>query len=193
MNTNHVTGISVVSIGTGERLGSISEILLDPTAERISAFAIDTGGGGMLSSQSGGTQWIDAGDVRAIGPDAMTVEDSSVLHEPASDGDTTPLSVLSGQKVVTEGGTFVGQVASVEIDENGMDVTGLDVSPGFFKSNRVVPRTDVLTVGEEMVIVSDSVCADGSAMSEPDDSAEPEGMAEETTIYGAPHGEADEQ
>ncbi len=50
MNTNHVNGLTVVSIGTGERLGSVSEILLDPAAEHVAAFAIDAGGGGGLLS-----------------------------------------------------------------------------------------------------------------------------------------------
>ena len=40
MNTNHVNGMTVVSIGTGERLGSVPEILLDPAAEHVAAFAI---------------------------------------------------------------------------------------------------------------------------------------------------------
>ena len=51
MNTNHVNGLPVVSIGTGERLGSVSEILLDPAADHVTAFAIAAGGGGLLPAR----------------------------------------------------------------------------------------------------------------------------------------------
>ena len=192
MNTSHVNGLSVVSIGTGEKLGSVSEILLDPAADHIAAFAIDDGAsGGLLSSQPPSTRWVNAQDVHAIGPDAMTVPDASVLRDAADDTEMTPLSVLIGEKVVTEGGTYVGQVAAAEIDENSMTVTGLEVSPGFFKSNKVVGRADLITVGDEMVIVADAVCGPGaSSVAE-----EPmmDETVEESTIYGAPRDERDEQ
>ena len=188
MNTNHVNGLTVVSIGTGERLGSISEILLDPAADRVAAFAVDAGGGGLLSGFAPQTRWVSASDVHAIGPDAMTIENDSVLHEAPDAGEMTPISVLVGEKVVTEGGTYVGQVASAEIDEQTMSVTGLEVSPGFFRSNKVVSKDDVITVGDEMVIVTDAVCGT------PSTSATRElGTDDETTIYGAPRADDDEQ
>ena len=40
MNTNHVNGLTVVSIDTGKHLRSVSEIGLDPAAEHVAAFAI---------------------------------------------------------------------------------------------------------------------------------------------------------
>jgi sporulation protein YlmC with PRC-barrel domain len=193
MNTNHVNGLTVVSIGTGERLGSVSEILLDPAAEHVAAFAIDAGGGGgLLSGSTSETRWISASDVHAIGPDAMTVENDSVLSETPAAGEMTPVSVLVGEKVVTEGGTFVGQIASAEIDEQTMSVTGLEVSPGFFKSNKVVSKTDVITVGDEIVIVTDAVCGTPSTQATRELGTDDE-PADETTIYGAPRAETDEQ
>ena len=160
MNTNHVNGLAVVSIGTGEKLGSVTEILLDPNAERISAFAVDSGSGGILSAQGSKTRWIAADQVRAIGPDAMTVQDASVLSDTAADGETIALSMVMGEKVVTEGGTYVGQVASMDIDDSSMTVSGLEVSAGFFKSTRLVAKDDLITVGDELIIVNDSVCTD---------------------------------
>ena len=192
MNTNSVNGLTVVSIGTGERLGSVSEILLDPAADRVAAFAIDAGGGGLLSGSTPQTRWVAATDVHAIGPDAMTIENDSVLSETPAAGEMTPISVLVGEKVVTEGGTFVGQVASAEIDEQTMSVTGLEVSPGFFKSNKIVSRDDVITVGNEMVIVTDAVCGPQSARTTREMGTDDE-PADETTIYGAPRAEVDEQ
>jgi len=188
MNTNHVNGLTVVSIGTGERLGSVSEILLGPAADHVAAFAIAAGGGGLLSSSTPQTRWVSANDVHAIGPDAMTVENDSVLRESPDAGEMTPISVLVGEKVVTEGGTFVGQVASAEIDEHTMSVTGLEVSPGFFKSKKLVSTVDVITVGDEIVVVADAVCGPPSTHS-----TRELDRADETTIYEAPRADNDEQ
>jgi uncharacterized protein YrrD len=162
MKTTHVKGLSVVSIGTGEKLGNVSEILLDSNADRITALAVETGGGGgMLSSQPSDTKWLAADDVHAIGPDALTVRDASVLSDAGGDSSaTTAISLLMDEKVVTEGGTFVGKVVAVEIDPTSLAVTGLEVSSGFLKSNQTVAKADLLTVGEELVIVADSVGAD---------------------------------
>jgi uncharacterized protein YrrD len=192
MNTNHVNGLTVVSIGTGERLGSVSEILLDPAADHVAAFAIDAGGGRLLSGSAPQTRWISANDIHAIGPDAVTVENDSVLRESPDAGEMTPISVLVGEKVVTEGGTFVGQIASAEIDEQTMSVTGLEVSPGFFKSNKVVSKDDVITVGDEIVVVTDAVCGTPSTQATRDLGTDDE-PADETTIYGAPRGDDNEQ
>ena len=90
--------------------------------------------------------------------------------------------------MVTEGGTFVGQVAAAEIDEQTMSVTGLEVSPGFFKSNKVVSTDEVITVGDEIVIVTDAVCGPLSTQE-----TRELGMVDETTIYGAPRADVDEQ
>ena len=159
MKSTELKGLAVVNIGTGEKLGTIAEVLLDPKAEKVSAFEIETGGGGMLSGQPSSMKQVSAQDVHAIGPDAMTVQDASALKDP-SGGETLALSAIMDEKVVTEGGTFVGKVASAEIDETSMSVTGLDVSAGFFKSNKMVAKADFVTIGDELIIVHDSVTAE---------------------------------
>lgn len=192
MKTTHIKGLSVVSIGSGEKLGTVSEILIDPNADRVMALAVETGGGsGILSSQPSATRWIAADNVHAVGPDALTVQDASVLSEAGGDDSTTTaLSLLMDEKVMTEGGTYVGKVASVEIDEVTMAVTGLEVSSGFFKSNRTVAKADLMTVGEELVIVADSVCAEPPAETEYEEEAIP-GVT--TEIYGGRGTSTDEQ
>lgn len=164
MKSQHVNGISVVSIGTGERIGSISELLLDLDAKRVAAFVLGGSsgmtGGVLSSSETPPPQYVPADQVHAIGPDAMTVQDGSVVQETGPVDDIIPLSELTKRKVVTEGGTYVGQIASVEIDENSMKLTHLEVSPGFFKSNQMVDTGQIITVGPEMLIVDNAVCED---------------------------------
>lgn len=165
MKSQHVNGISVVSIGTGEKVGSVSELLLDLHEKRIAAFVLGGSSGltgGVLSSDAAPPQYLPADQVHAIGPDALTVQDGTVVNETGPAEDVTPLSDLTKRKVVTEGGTYVGQIASVELDEQSMRLTHLEVSPGFFKSNQMVDTGQIITVGPEMVIVDDAVCEDPS-------------------------------
>ena len=164
MKAQQVSGIAVVSIGAGERVGSVSELLLDLDGKRVAAFVLGSGGGvtgSLLSSTEPSTpRTLGADQVHAIGPDAITVQDASVIQETAAGEGLTPLSELTKRKVVTEGGTFVGQIASIELDERSMRLTHLEVSPGFFKSNQLVEADQIITVGPEMVIVDNAVCAD---------------------------------
>lgn len=162
MKSTELKGLAVVSIGTGEKLGTISEMQLDSKAEKVAAFDVETGGGGMLSSQPSSTKQITSQDVHAIGPDALTVNDASALKDPAGNGQTLALSAIMDEKVVTEGGTYVGKVASVDIDEKTMVVNALEVSAGFFKSNKMVAKEDFVTIGDELVIVADSVATEPS-------------------------------
>jgi uncharacterized protein YrrD len=158
MKSQHVNGLTVVSIASGERLGSVSEMLLDTENRRVMAFVVG-GGGGLLSTQPSQPRYLAAEDVHAIGPDALTVQDGSALREtPPQTG--SPLSDLLKLRVVTEGGTAVGPVAALEFDERSMRVTELEVSSGFFKSNTMVPASEIISVGPELVVISDRVVAE---------------------------------
>ena len=68
-------------------------------------------------------------------------------------------SDLTKRKVVTEGGTYVGQVVSVELDPATYRLTAIEVSPGFFRGNKLIPDDQVTSLGADVVIVSDMVCA----------------------------------
>ena len=166
MNTKHLAGQTVVSIDEGEKLGSVGDVVLDATGMRVAGFAIQSGGG-LLSVDPAATRWIAADEVRAIGPDALTVQSGSRLSDASPPEGVLHLAEVVKHKVVTEGGTEVGQVASVEFDERTMAVTHLEVSPGFFKSNRMVPLDQVVNVGHELVIVRDAVLATPGDAEEP--------------------------
>src|SRR3712207_977122 len=97
MKAQHVSGIPVVSISAGERVGSISELLLDLDEKRVAAFALGSSGltGGIMSTETPAPQFLPADKVRAIGPDAMTVQDASVIREAGPGDSMIPLSELT--------------------------------------------------------------------------------------------------
>ncbi len=168
MNTKHLKGLAVISIADGEKLGTVEGIYLDPTAKRIVGFAVKHGGGLFAAGEH---ELIDIDDVHALGQDALTLADKGAVR-----GDQTrarldqivELDDLLKRKAVTEGGTFVGQVAGVEVDETSFRIEDLEVSQGFFKTNKLVPVGQIVSIGHDLIVVADAVCApEGAAASSP--------------------------
>ncbi|MDP9474041.1 MAG: PRC-barrel domain-containing protein [Chloroflexota bacterium] len=161
MNSKHVKGLSVISIADGRRLGSVNHIFVDPVQKQVVGFSVSAGHG-LLSSDPDQGLVVDAKDVHSLGPDALTLTDTSAARGDATNttyGGLLDAEQLTKRKVLTEGGTMVGQIASLEFDPVTYRITGIEASPGFFKSNRMIPVEQVTNIGEELVVVSDAVCA----------------------------------
>jgi sporulation protein YlmC with PRC-barrel domain len=73
---------------------------------------------------------------------------------------------LLKRRVMTEGGAGVGTVANVEFEPPGFAFTQLEVSPGLFTANTLIPFAEVVSIGPELIIVSNAV---GSAEPAPTD------------------------
>ncbi len=167
MNSKRLKGLTVISIADGEKLGAIDRIFLDPATKRVVGFSIRHGGVLGLDAATGeAKRLIDVDDVHAVGPDAMTVADKGSLR-----GDQTraqlssllDLADVAKRKVVTDGGTYVGEVASEELDDRTFRLDAVEVSPGFFKTNIHVPIAQVINIGNELIVVDDAVCASSGA------------------------------
>lgn len=174
VNSKHLHGLAVISIADGEKVGTIDRVFVDMSAKRIAGFSIAQSSG-MLHLQPGGdAEFVDADDVHALGPDAMTLSDRNAVR-----GDSVgarldsliELGDLLRHKVVTDGGTSLGQVASLEFEPTTFAVDSLEVSPGFFQSNIQVPAEQVLNVGSELVVVEESVIGPAADETTPVDGA----------------------
>ncbi len=161
MNSKQVKGLSVISIADGKKLGSVNHIFIDPVQKQVVGFSVG-GSHSLLSSDPDQGMVVYAKDVHSLGPDALTLTDTSAARGDATNstyGGLLDAEQLTKRKVLTEGGTMVGGVASLEFDPSTYRLTGIEVSPGFFKSNRIIPVEQVTNIGEEIVMVSDAVCA----------------------------------
>lgn len=170
MNSKHLRGLAVVSIADGEKVGTIDRVFTDMEAKRIAGFSV-TQGAGLLHLQPGETEFIDADDVHALGPDAMTLNDRTVVRGDSTGGrfeSLIELQDLLRHKVVTDGGTALGQVASIDFDPANFNLSSLEVSPGFFQSNVDIPADKVLNVGSDLVVVEESVLGHIDQDSSPD-------------------------
>ncbi len=160
MNSKQINGLAVIDIADGTKLGSLEGAFLDPAGKRIVGFGVARSDGG------DGAAFVAADAVHALGPDALTVDDASKLstgRAGAAGAGLVDLGDLIKHKVVTEGGAFVGQVASVEFDERSFLLTQVEVSPGRFKSNTAVPIEHVVSIGGDMVVVVNAAAADDEA------------------------------
>lgn len=156
MNYKQLDGIAVVSIEDGAKLGQVDRVYLDPNAKQVVGFGVKPIGDRLDADAE---NLVDVDDIHALGADAMTLDNTNAVR-----GDRTramlehlvDLDALHKRKVVTEGGTYIGEVAGVELDEASYRVTEIDVSPGLFKGNMRIPLEHVVNIGE-MVIVDDVI------------------------------------
>ena len=162
MSTKLVKGTAVVSLADGSKLGTIDTVYLDPERKAIAGFSFHQGG--FLGKTTG---MIDASDVHAFGADAVTVPDASVVRSELAIGarrdGLIELEGLLKRKVLTEGGTYVGQIVSVRFGHDSHKLTAIEVSPGFFQENKLLPVGVVERLGDELVVVSDEVCREPAA------------------------------
>lgn len=159
MSTKLVKGTPVVSLSDGSKLGTIDRVYLDPERKEIAGFSFHQGS--FIGKTTG---MVDASDVHAFGADAVTVADPSVVRSELAIGTRreglVELEGLLKRKVLTAGGTYVGQIVSVRFGHESHRLTAIEVSQGFFQENRVLPVEVVEHLGEELVVVADRVCQD---------------------------------
>ncbi len=158
MSTRLVKGTAVVSLADGKKLGTIDHVYLDPGRKEIVGFSFHQGGGLFGGKTTG---MVDVSDVHAFGTDAVTVDDVTAVRSElaleAHRDELIDLEDLLKRKVLTEGGTYVGQVVSVRFGQDSYRLTAIEVSPGYFQENRLVPSQEVEQIGDELIVVSDTV------------------------------------
>lgn len=162
MSTKLAKGTPVVSLADGSKLGTIDRVYLDPERKEIAGFSFHQGA--FLGKTTG---MVDASDVHAFGSDAVTVTDPSVVRSEMAIGsrchNLVELESLLKRKVLTAGGTYVGQIVSVRFGHESHRLMAIEVSDGFFQEHRVLPVDVVEQLGTEIVVVADSVCEETPA------------------------------
>jgi sporulation protein YlmC with PRC-barrel domain len=153
MDTKRIKGLPVINLA-GVKLGTIAGIYLDPATKRVVGFGLQANPGlpGVAS-----TGLIDADDVHALGADALTLSDTTALRGTATSAQFTALvemDELAKRQVVMDGGILVGQVAAIELDPETLRLARIEVSPGFFKSNKSIPAEQVISLGVDAVMVA---------------------------------------
>ena len=160
-------GKMVISVDEGRRLGTVRDLYLD--SDLRSVVGVYLGPEKMLSRK---TLCIDAESVTIFGIDAVLVTQSDVIK------DATPAcesavwlrrDELQGRQIATAGGTKVGTVDDVILDEQ-MNICGFALGRIFVEGpvaeHRAIGREAVTRIDHEKeLLVIDLSAAEGQTLS----------------------------
>ena len=153
---SELVGKSIVSAATGERLGTVSDVLVDQQSHRVLGFVI---GGGLMSSE----HVLPHADVQAMGADAVVARSATGMvgaKEWRERGVAAArTSTLKHRRVLTTGGRALGEVHDVLLDDRGAAVAAFDVSApslgGLMHKHAILPYVTGMTIGADAVLVPD--------------------------------------
>jgi sporulation protein YlmC with PRC-barrel domain len=126
----------VLNTSTAEEVGRLDAFAVDPDEHRVHALIVGKSDGGTVLPWS---------DVKSFGPDAITVDDSDVIRDPANERDEP--TTLVGQRLLTDQGYEIGALDDVEFDEASGALRGL------IASERAIDAQALIGVGSYAVIV----------------------------------------
>ncbi len=149
-----MTGLAVVTVAGGDRIGRIADVLFQTATGVIAGFLVDTGG---LFAKP---RYLPAERSQSLGVDALTVPVGDVLLDAAPDtADTALAGDLMGRPVLNESGEVVGKIAGYEVDDAQMTLSltlTLGLLDGAFHRQPLLPLSVVKAVGKDSVIVPQS-------------------------------------
>jgi sporulation protein YlmC with PRC-barrel domain len=175
METKRIRGLQVITLA-GVKAGTVDQIFFDPATKHVAGFVLQAD---PARTADAPPRFLDADDVHALGADALIVPDDGAIRDPQTG---TPLATLvdmnelAKRQVVTEGGTWLGQVAAIELDPKTLQLARVELSAGFFTSNRWIPAAQVIRFGADAVMVADAIAAPAETTATPV-AAEPAGLA----------------
>lgn len=163
MNSKQIRGLPVIDLADGTQVGTVAQVFLDLEAKQVVGFSI-TDGVGPFGGARDNAPTVAASAVHSLGPDALTLDDVTAAHAAwvdATFGPVVPLDDVVGRRVVTEGGTNVGDVVSLGFDETTFAITDVEVSPGFLKTHTSVPPDRLVRIGQDVLVVAEAAVAAG--------------------------------
>ena len=157
MDIKSLKGIAVVSIEQGEKVGVVDNALFDLEKRNVIAFKLIKPG----FRRAGGIV-ITMDDVESIGKDAVMIRDKEMIRELKHERelqDRPDIGAFTALRVVSQDGTYVGNVATVQIDTKSGHITELEITGGSIidriRRNKVIPAQDIISIGSDVVIVPD--------------------------------------
>jgi sporulation protein YlmC with PRC-barrel domain len=160
---NDLIGKPVVSADTGQKLGNVSEVLVDDTRLQLTGLVL---GGGML----GKDHVAPFHDVQTLGVDVVVVRTAASVMDGRQWRETgagaSRASSLSGKPVVTASGHRVGTVSDVVVNDTGA-FDGIEVGTsamGGLRTKRSLVRPSAqLKIGPDVIVVPDELPGTGES------------------------------
>ena len=149
---NELFGKEVVSQTSGEKQGTVQDIVFDADASNIVALLV----GGFVG-RGMALRWTS---VASVG-DVVVIRAEEKLDKLVDDPEVADLykkqQKLTGTDIVTQEGEKIGQVHDLVVNERGQ-VGGYEVSRGMLsdmRGRKFLPMENVRATGKDTIIVSD--------------------------------------
>ena len=156
MRAEDMMKLKVMDIGSGTTIGSVTGILIDGDKRQVVALEV---GGGLLSRPD----YLRFGSINSIENDVLTISSSDVLVERGEFKTSRLVGNLSGHKVFTEDGKYLGTVHAYDVDTKNGELTAITVAmdtavmAGLWQSAGEpfdIPRSLIVTLGDSVVVDS---------------------------------------
>jgi uncharacterized protein YrrD len=148
--TKEFQGKLLISATDGKKLGEVKDVFLDKDATKI--LAVFLGKEGIINRRS---LLIDIGKVQLFGVDAWLINGSDTVlgkDDVAGSADFLLASNVRGRVIQTEGGTRIGTVGDVIVDES-LKIIGFALDKvaveGPIAANKAVARAAISELGGE--------------------------------------------
>lgn len=152
-----ITGLAVVTLEGGERLGRLHDVIFNMPSGQIAGFLVS--GGGMFARN----QFLPTSQVNSVGNDAVTITGAEALsdqNQAAAEPNEFEARSQEGCPVLSAGGTVLGKITDVLVDTDTLVVTAFLISTGLISSalhgKPRLPLAQVQTIGKDSVVVSDT-------------------------------------
>jgi uncharacterized protein YrrD len=147
----------VISLEEGQQIGIIKSLVVDPGLKRVAALMIEQKG--WFSDQ----KFIPYSNVHSVGEDAVTVKHGTMVQRGGNLPEIISLTKnkvkVSGARIITQGGTVLGEADDYYVNLATGEMIGLEFSGNFinglFGGKAFLDINHVLTIGKDMVICSD--------------------------------------
>jgi uncharacterized protein YrrD len=159
MNSQEVTGLPVINIVDGTKVGTVAHLYLDLAAQQVVGFAIAPDGG-WFGGKVEPAPTVAASAVRSLGADALTIDDLVAAHAAwvgATYGALLTVDQVAGRPVVTASGADLGHLTAVDFDAETFALTGMEVASGMFRSKTLLPIDRLVQFAADRVVVTDAV------------------------------------
>lgn len=177
-DASELVSMPVIVTDEGREVGRVRDVLFDPDEQSLFGLMVS-------SNDAEGNLFVPRDEVLGWGTEAITVERPEALqpfaNQPRAEEIVASGIHLRGVKAITESGDTLGTIDKVLIDDDG-NIACYAASKGFlgFGEKAEIRPQDVVTVGQDAIIVSVSA-PEASEAQAGDDTQTQEPMRAETT------------
>jgi uncharacterized protein YrrD len=161
IKANSIIGLPVITLTEGKNIHKVKEVVYDARSNKVKAIVVDEKG--WFSD----AKIILIESIHSIGKDAVIVNNQLAVVDADEQNNKVVSSIvnddnfLTRSEVITENGKKLGRVTDIYFTFPGGIVTDIEVSEGFVKGigsgSKKIRITDLITVGEDNLIVKDYV------------------------------------